>query len=207
MTDHRAALAAHLAARFGDAPALPDDLRGDLIFTEPVGRLVRRTKIVKTEGSTQLRNAYPFSEFIMNTDPLFRPVNTKTAPDGSLYIVDMYHGIIQDTQWSAPGTWMNARVKQLQLDKVVGYGRIWRLRYDGIKAYTSAVAAASVEALSSPSLNGAFVAVQGAVVDAQNKTVTVPAGASSQFLRLSSGSPITITGVSVSGGNLVIRYQ
>ena len=28
MTDHRAALAAHLAARFGDAPALPDDLPG-----------------------------------------------------------------------------------------------------------------------------------------------------------------------------------
>ncbi len=112
--------------------ALPADLRGELIFTEPVGRLVRRTKIVKTEGSTQLRNAYPYSEFIMNTDPLFRPVNTRTAPDGSLYIVDMYHGVIEDTQWSAPGTWLNARVKQLQLDKIVGYGRIWRLRYDGI---------------------------------------------------------------------------
>ena len=118
--------------------ALPDDLRGDLIFAEPVGRLVRRTKIVKTEGSTQLKNAYPFSEFIMNTDPLFRPINTKTAPDGSLYIVDMYHGIIQDTQWSAPGTWMNPRVKQLQLDKIVGLGRIWRVRYDGIPAHESA---------------------------------------------------------------------
>jgi len=77
----------------------------------------------------------------------------------------------------------------------------------GVRAFTSAVAAASVEALTSATLSGTFTTVPGAVVDAQNKTVTVPAGASSQFLRLSSGSSITITGVSLSGGNLVIRYQ
>jgi hypothetical protein len=56
-------------------------------------------------------------------------------------------------------------------------------------------------------LNGSYTAIAGAVVDAQNKTVTVPAGTSSQFLRLSSGSPVTITDVSLVGGNLVIRYQ
>jgi hypothetical protein len=77
----------------------------------------------------------------------------------------------------------------------------------GVRAFTSAVAAASVEALASPALNGSYTAIAGAVVDAQNKTVTVPAGTSSQFLRLSSGSPVTITDVSLVGGNLVIRYQ
>ena len=34
---------------------MPPDLVGDLLFTEPVGRLIRRTKIVKDQGLTQLQ--------------------------------------------------------------------------------------------------------------------------------------------------------
>jgi hypothetical protein len=60
----------------------PEDMQGDLLFCEPVGRLIRRAKIVKTEGLTQLKNAYPGSEFILATDPLFRPVNIRVGPDG-----------------------------------------------------------------------------------------------------------------------------
>jgi putative membrane-bound dehydrogenase-like protein len=112
---------------------LPADLRGDLLFAEPVGRLVRRSKVVVTEGVTQLRNPYPNSEFILSLDPLFRPVNMATAPDGTLYIVDMYHGIIQESQWTEPGSYLRAKIHQLQLDKVTGHGRIWRLVYDGIE--------------------------------------------------------------------------
>ena len=64
---------------------LPDDLRGDLLFAEPVGRLIRRAKIVKTEGVTQLRNAYPNSEFILSSDPSpwrrkMRPSITYSSP-------------------------------------------------------------------------------------------------------------------------------
>ena len=78
----------------------PADLNGDLLFADPVGRFIRRAKIVKTEGLTQVRNAYPGSEFIISTDPLFRPVNIKQGPDGAIYILDMYHGIIQDANWT-----------------------------------------------------------------------------------------------------------
>nr|MDQ3349060.1 hypothetical protein [Acidobacteriota bacterium] len=112
---------------------LPSDLRGDLLFAEPVGRLVRRSKVVVSEGVTQLRNAYPGSEFILSLDPLFRPVNMATAPDGTLYIVDMYHGIIQESQWTPKGSYLRAKIEQLQLDKVTTHGRIWRLVYDGIE--------------------------------------------------------------------------
>ena len=110
---------------------LPEDLRGDLLFTEPVGRLVRRATIENVEGLTILRNAYPGSEFINSEDQLFRPVNISNAPDGTLYISDMYHGIIQERQWSGPGTYLRAKIEQYALDEVVTYGRIWRLRYDG----------------------------------------------------------------------------
>ena len=74
----------------------PADLNGDLLFADPVGRFIRRARIVKTDGLTQVRNAYPGAEFIISTDPLFRPVNIKQGPDGAIYILDMYHGIIQD---------------------------------------------------------------------------------------------------------------
>src|SRR5207253_2649460 len=110
---------------------LPDDLKGDLLFTEPVGRLIRRAKVVKTDGLTQLRNAYPGSEFVISNDQLFRPVNIQTAPDGTQYISDMYHGIIQELQWSGPGSYLRAKIEQYKLDKVASLGRIWRLRYDG----------------------------------------------------------------------------
>jgi mono/diheme cytochrome c family protein/glucose/arabinose dehydrogenase len=112
---------------------LPADLRGDLLFAEPVGRMIRRSKIVVTEGLTQLRNAYPNSEFILSTDPLFRPVNLTTAPDGTLYIADMYHGIIQESEWTPRGSYLRRKIDQLQLDKVKGYGRVWRLVHDGFQ--------------------------------------------------------------------------
>jgi mono/diheme cytochrome c family protein len=113
---------------------MPADLVGDLLITEPVGRLVRRARIVKREGLTQLQNAHPGSEFLLGTDPLFRPVNIKTGPDGAIYIADMYHGIIQEAQWVPRGSYLRAKVEQYQLDKINSHGRIWRLRYDGTAA-------------------------------------------------------------------------
>jgi mono/diheme cytochrome c family protein/glucose/arabinose dehydrogenase len=116
------------------ADRLPADAQGDLFFTEPVGRLIRRAKVVNIEGMTQLRNATPGSEFVLGTDPLFRPVNMRTGPDGALYIADMYHGIIQEAQWTPRGSYLRAKIEQYQLDKITSYGRVWRLRYDGTPA-------------------------------------------------------------------------
>ena len=110
---------------------LPADMVGDLFFTEPVGRIVRRAKIVVTDGLTQLRNAYPQSEFLRSTDPLFRPVAITNAPDGTLYLMDMYTGIIQDAQFVGPNSYLRRKVEQLALDKQHNWGRIWRITYEG----------------------------------------------------------------------------
>ncbi len=112
---------------------LPADLVGDYIYGEPVGRVVRRVRPVVTDGLTQLRNAYLWNEFVKSTDPLFRPVDMTTAPDGTLYIADMYRGIIQQATWSGPGTYLRARINQYALDKVFSHGRIWRLTYEGME--------------------------------------------------------------------------
>jgi len=125
----------HFTATTGPAivrgDALPEDIKGHLLFTEPVGRLIRRAAIENVEGLTQLRNVYPGAEFMTSVDQLFRPVNISNAPDGTLYIADMYHGIIQEREWSGPGTYLRAKIEQYELDKVAAHGRIWRLRYDG----------------------------------------------------------------------------
>jgi hypothetical protein len=56
---------------------LPEDLRGDLLFAEPAGRLIRRSSITVEDGITRLANVYEKErgEFIRSTDALFRPVN------------------------------------------------------------------------------------------------------------------------------------
>jgi mono/diheme cytochrome c family protein len=112
---------------------LPADLVGDLLYGEVVGRSVRRLKAVRTEGLTQLRNAYPLSEFIRSLDPLFRPTDVATAPDGTVYISDMYRGIIEGAPWAKEGTYLRKKIEQYQLHKILGHGRVWRLTYDGME--------------------------------------------------------------------------
>jgi putative membrane-bound dehydrogenase-like protein len=116
---------------------LPKELVGDYFYGEVVARIVRRLQPVKTEGLTQLKNAYPLSEFLRSTDPLFRPVDVTTAPDGTMYITDMYRGIIQESQWSGPGTYLRQRIEQYALDKIVRRGRIWRVSYEGMPRRTT----------------------------------------------------------------------
>jgi mono/diheme cytochrome c family protein len=117
---------------------LPQDLVGDYIYGEPVGRIIRRVVTEKIEGLSYLQNKYitEGSEFIQSTDPLFRPVDMATAPDGTLYIVDMYRGIIQQGEWTKEGSYLRTKIQQYQLDDIVGNGRIWRLSYEGMPRNT-----------------------------------------------------------------------
>jgi mono/diheme cytochrome c family protein/glucose/arabinose dehydrogenase len=114
---------------------LPAELRGDYFYGEPVGRIVRRIEAVNDQGLTRLRNVYQSeqSEFLRSTDPLFRPVEMETAPDGTLYVVDMYRGIIQESQWTPPGSYLRAKIEQYGLDEVVRLGRIWRITHESMQ--------------------------------------------------------------------------
>jgi mono/diheme cytochrome c family protein/glucose/arabinose dehydrogenase len=114
---------------------MPKDLLGDYLYGEPVARIVRRVRPVVSEGLTQLRNVYQaeHAEFVRSTDHLFRPVDIATAPDGTVYIVDPYRGIIQQGTWTQPGSYLRAKVEQYQLDKIIRRGRIWRLTYEGLE--------------------------------------------------------------------------
>jgi len=116
--------------------ALPADLVGDYLVCEPVGRVIRRAKVINLKGKTIVQNAYYRQEFIASTDMFFRPVNSYTGPDGNLYIVDMHRGIIQQGNWTRPGTYLRKEIDAKGIAKNVGHGRIYRLVYDGFKQQT-----------------------------------------------------------------------
>ncbi len=112
---------------------LPSDMSGDLFVCEPVGRLIRRAKVIDNNGKLSLVNAYNKAEFIASTDLNFRPVNTVTGPDGCMYIVDMYHGIIQESEWTRANSYLRPKIQQKGLQNNVGRGRIFRLVHDNYK--------------------------------------------------------------------------
>ena len=113
---------------------LPASMVGQYFYGEPVARVVRQVDPVVSEGITQLHNVYQGqkTEFIKSSDPLFRPIDMQTAPDGTMYIVDMYRGIIQEGQWTQKTSYLRTKIDQFQLDKVISKGRIWRLTYQGM---------------------------------------------------------------------------
>ncbi|MEI9945319.1 MAG: c-type cytochrome [Chitinophagaceae bacterium] len=112
---------------------LPADMKGDYIVCEPVGRIIRRAKVINLNGKIIVQNAYYKQEFIASTDMNFRPVNSYTGPDGNLYIVDMHRGIIQQGNWTRPGSFLRNRIDRMGMAKNTGHGRIYRLVYDGYK--------------------------------------------------------------------------
>ena len=112
---------------------LPNDFAGDLIIPEPVGRLIRRANVINDEGRIIVDNAYDKQEFIASTDPNFRPVNSATGPDGCLYLVDMYRGIIQEGNWVRPGSYLRGVVQKYELEKNIGRGRIYRVDHTSTK--------------------------------------------------------------------------
>ena len=105
---------------------LPVEIRGNLFIPEPVGRLIRRATVRFADGKRLLANAHDKSEFIRSKDANFRPINMYTGPDGTLYIVDMYRGIIQEGNWVGEGSYLRGVVQQYGLDRNIGRGRIYR---------------------------------------------------------------------------------
>ena len=112
---------------------LPADMAGNVFLPEPVGRLIRRATVRVEDGVTKLENPYGHSEFIRSTDPNFRPINMTTGPDGCIYIVDMYRGIIQEGNWTKEGSFLRERIKENGMQNVTGHGRIWRLVHKDFK--------------------------------------------------------------------------
>ncbi len=114
---------------------LPQELYGNVFLPEPVGRLIRRATVEVKDGITTVANPdeAQMTEFIRSSDPNFRPLNMTTGPDGCLYIVDAYRGIIQEGNWVRPGSYLRSAIEPTGLQHNVGRGRVWRLVHKDFK--------------------------------------------------------------------------
>ncbi len=132
--------------------ALPADCRGDAFVPEPSSNLVKRLKITEKDGVLTAADVYPGKEFLTSTDERFRPVMMANGPDGALYVVDMYRGVIQHPAFLTH--YLIANIKERQLMEPLGGGRIWRIVRDDQAAPKAtklpADGAARVRLLASP---------------------------------------------------------
>lgn len=105
----------------------PKEWFGTAFTTEPSCNLVKAIRIEEKDG--MLKGSHPTGnrEFLASTDERFRPVNAYNAPDGSLYILDMYHGIAQHRTYMT--TYLREQTLSRGLDApAFGHGRIYRIR-------------------------------------------------------------------------------
>jgi mono/diheme cytochrome c family protein/glucose/arabinose dehydrogenase len=110
---------------------LPAELYGNVFVVEPAANLVSRI-IVSDDGTTlRGRKAHERAEFLASTDERFRPVNLSLAPDGTLYVVDMYHGIIQHKGYITE--YLRDQILSRKLERPQGHGRIYRIVHETTK--------------------------------------------------------------------------
>jgi mono/diheme cytochrome c family protein/glucose/arabinose dehydrogenase len=92
---------------------------------EPSANLVKRNIIEGDGYPVEGRQAYSEKEFLASTDERFRPVSLYNGPDGALYIVDMYRGIIQHKAYLTD--YLKGEIKRRDLVEPLDYGRIYKV--------------------------------------------------------------------------------
>ena len=107
---------------------LPADLYGNVFVAEPAANLVSRIVLDDRNGTLSARKAYDQGEFLASTDERFRPVYLSNAPDGTLYVVDMYRGIIEHR--ISITMYLRDQILGRKMDRPTGMGRIYRVVHD-----------------------------------------------------------------------------
>lgn len=92
---------------------------------EPAANLIKRNILNEQGYVVTGEQAYQDKEFLRSVDERFRPVSLYNGPDGALYIVDMYRGIIQHKTYLTD--YLKEEIKSRNLDQPHTYGRIYRV--------------------------------------------------------------------------------
>ncbi|HTF31016.1 MAG TPA: PVC-type heme-binding CxxCH protein, partial [Flavitalea sp.] len=83
--------------------------------------LIHVDKIKPKGASFVASRLFEKKEFMASTDRSFRPVNMTIGPDGSLYVVDMHRGVIEEPEWIP-----DEIEKNLDLNAGKGQGRLYK---------------------------------------------------------------------------------
>ena len=109
----------------------PPKYYGCAVIPESGGNLIRLSELGGDGVNISVRNYFEHEklEWVASTDERFRPVNSRTGPDGAVYVCDMYKGIIEHVVFLMP--YMRRYIEKQDLEDPVGWGRIYRIRWEG----------------------------------------------------------------------------
>ena len=110
---------------------LGSNFYGNAFVCEPAANFIRRNILTEQDGLISATNAYDKDEFLTSADERFRPVNLYNGPDGAIYVVDMYQGILQHRIYVTP--YLRQQIESRGLDKPIQQGRIYRIAPQGGK--------------------------------------------------------------------------
>jgi len=108
----------------------PGEFYGNDFVPEPAGNLVHRDILQESNGRILAVDAYPRGEFLTSTDTRFRPVGLVNPPDGSMLVLDMYRGLLEE--YHITTSYLHQQTLARGLDQpMFGLGRIWKITYVG----------------------------------------------------------------------------
>ena len=105
----------------------PPEFQNTALFCEPTANLIRMVHVSRKDGLLTGEHLMGEREFLASTDERFRPVNLFNAPDGTIYAVDMYHGIIQHKHYLTK--YLREHIQHRNLESHPRLGRIYRIKY------------------------------------------------------------------------------
>jgi len=151
-----------------------DDYYGNAFVAEPSANLIKRNILTNTGYVVAGKQAYSGREFLASTDERFRPVNLSLGPDGALYIVDMYRGIIQHKTYLTP--YLKRQIKARDLSGPINYGRIYKIVPQGKKAKALSFSNDSRRLLKLLAHSNGWVRskAQQMIVDSKDKGLEIP---------------------------------
>ena len=98
---------------------------GNAFVAEPSANLIKRNILQEDGYKVDGREASEKKEFLASEDERFRPVNLFVGPDGAMYVIDMYRGIIQHKTYLTP--YLKNEIKTRDLSKPLSFGRIYKI--------------------------------------------------------------------------------
>ena len=98
---------------------------GNAFVAEPAGNLIKRNILTDKGYIVDGKEAYEKKEFLASEDERFRPDNLYVGPDGALYVLDMYRGILQHKTYITP--YLKNEIKERKLTNPLNCGRIYKV--------------------------------------------------------------------------------
>lgn len=114
----------------------PAEFYGNAFVPEPAGNVVGRFKLMESGTGLEAEHVltpdpdWEQREFLSSTDERFRPVQATVGPDGCLYVVDFYRGVIEYKLFM--NTYLREQIIERGLLGPPGLGRIYRIVCDGM---------------------------------------------------------------------------